>query len=156
EAADAKDNALRYVLLNEARDLAIQGADPEKALQAIDEMDKTFLVVALDLKADALERLLARVSMPPVALLRAILHSALTLADDGVDEGQYDAALRLLGVARSCASKLNTSATFSQINQRVREVSEIQREYNNAKPFAATLLRMPEDTEANFRWGRFL
>jgi serine/threonine-protein kinase len=156
EAADAKDNALRYVLLNEARDLAIQGADPEKALQAIDEMDKTFVVVALDLKADALERLLARVSMPPVALLRAILDSALTLADDGVDEDQYDAALRLLGVARSCASKLNTSATFSQINQRVREVSEIQREYNNAKPFAATLLRMPEDTEANFRWGRFL
>src|SRR5262249_27602927 len=55
EAAPVRDDlAVRYVLLREARDLGIKTANPEAMLKAIDEMDKTFAVNAVELKIAAL------------------------------------------------------------------------------------------------------
>src|SRR5262249_11535753 len=57
EAAPVRDDlAVRYVLLREARDLGIKTANPEAMLKAIDEMDKTFAVNAVELKIAALDK----------------------------------------------------------------------------------------------------
>src|SRR5262249_37273551 len=128
----------------------------EKTLAAIDELDKTFVVEEFELKADALDKMTRAAPPPPPGLLRALFDSALALADEAVEEDQYDASIKFLNVAKTSASKLNSSSTFTQVNQRIREVSEIQRESLNAKPASDTLTKMPDDPEASYRWGRFL
>src|SRR5262249_18885619 len=85
-----------------------------------------------------------------------IADMALALADDAVDEDNYPAALRLLEIAKAAASKLNSITAYKQINARIREVTEIQKEYGYAKAAVETLIKSPDDAEANCRWGRFI
>jgi serine/threonine protein kinase/tetratricopeptide (TPR) repeat protein len=145
--------AERYVLLTEARDLAMQVGELETAMQAVDELAKTFAIVAIEVKVDTLKK--AYRKELPQATQRTFADVALALADDAVAEDNYEAALDALAVARAAALKLSTSA-LTPIRKREDEVKEIQKEYNAAKSVLETLSKTPDDPEANARWGRFL
>ncbi|OAI55138.1 hypothetical protein AYO44_00030 [Planctomycetaceae bacterium SCGC AG-212-F19] len=154
EGLDTKDNpAARYVLFREARDLAVQGGDLDTALRAVEELEKNYAVPATALKLETLEK--ANRPGAPAATIRSILETSLGLADDLVEADEYDAALQALGVARAAAARTSNSLA-SQINLRVREVAEMQKEYAAAKPAAETLVKMPDDPDASYKWGRFL
>jgi serine/threonine protein kinase len=157
EGIDTKDNpAARYVLFREARDVAVQGSDLETALRAIDEMDKAYAISATTMKIDALDKA-GRVPGISAPVIRGILENALGLADELIEADEYDAALNALSVARGAALR-TSNLVANQISLRSREVAEMQKEYGAARAAADTLVKlgMPDDPDANYRWGRFL
>jgi serine/threonine-protein kinase len=154
EAAPVMDDlAVRYVLLREARDLGIKTANPEVMLKAIDEMDKTFAVNAVELKIAALDKASTSDNLP--ATMRAIVDATLKLVDDAVEDDNYDVAGRLMTVALAAARRGNSTVLFTKVKNEEKEVAEIAKQFQSAKPARDKLAKSPDD-DSSYKWGKFL
>jgi tetratricopeptide (TPR) repeat protein len=106
------------------------------------------------MRADVLETVLRASSTP--ATLRALAEQALAYAEDAVEEDIYDAALRLLEVARRAANTLDQRDAARHISGRINAVREMQQEYGPARAAVQALVQTPDDPDASGKWGRFL
>jgi serine/threonine-protein kinase len=152
---DTRDDwVVRFVLLSEARDLAIQAGDMDTALAAIDQLEADYAIDALGMKIAALER----ASRLPLGSqgLRGVSDAALELAEDYMIRDQYEEAGRLFGIAESAAKVSKVAGLLPRIQNRLREFAEIREAYELARPAVEVLKTQPGDPEANLRWGRFL
>jgi serine/threonine-protein kinase len=152
--ATKDDPAGRFVLLREARALAEQAGDARAALQAIDRLDRFYEVDALDLKLKALAAAAQRATTP--AANRALAESALAVLDDLVTAEAYEPAHRLIPLAEAAARKAQQAAFFSQVDARLKEAKDAEKDYEAAQPARATLKDKPDDPDANLVLGKYL
>jgi len=148
------DPPARYVMLRNARDLAVEAADPATAAQAVDWLARWFVVDADGLKAAALEQILAAATAP--AALRAVAEVALPASDAAHEADEYDAAIRFADLAVRAAKKGTLGlAAVEDGDYRVAQAKKAQEAFAAVKPAADALKTNPDDPAANLALGKY-
>jgi hypothetical protein len=175
-----------YVLLREARDLALEAQSPRLAIEAINEIDKWFQIEAHEMKFKALTALSQ--SHNDVVVKKTGL-TALSQVKAAVDEDNYDAALRLVNFAEETVRKATPDANkpkpdedktkpedkskpedekkpddetkpkdkiLALIAERKTEVQGFQKDYQAVGAAQTKLKAAPDDAEANLVVGKHL
>ena len=143
----------RFVLLREARDLAAQAGDAAKAFQAIEELDKAYIIDALEMKATALT--LAGNAPLTATTGRDVAELALSTVDYALAADNFDAAGRWSPPPSGC--RKDPAQGFPGPGAAAQAlVHEVQKEYEKVKGLAATLVKDPDNAEANLVTGQYL
>ena len=153
KAQETEDPIERYVILREARDLAIPVGAVETVIQAIDKLDERFIIDPLDMKASALTKLQA--TTPPDAK-KSLAEQCLETADQAVDVDRYDLAISLIKSAEYASRSTETQALNTQAKSQLKQIQEAEKEYEKIKPLLQTLKDQPDDPAINLTVGRFL
>ena len=155
QAKETKDDAAaRFVLLREARDLAVQAGDVAQALRIVDDIAREFDASALALKTAVLEAAAALPATP--TLSKTIAESALDVIDDAVAIDEFEAAGKLLKLAEAAAQKAKSVPLVSTVQARAKELDGVRKEFDKAKAAIETLTKDPKDADANVTYGKFL
>jgi hypothetical protein len=108
QATETKDNpAVRYVLLAEARDLAVAGGDSARLRDAVQEMAKLYEVDALQEQTRVLAE--AAESALPSLVRNSLARAAVGLAQEAIRADAYESAGELAKAGFSLASKVMAS-----------------------------------------------
>jgi predicted Ser/Thr protein kinase len=150
------DPAGRYALWQEARQLAIQAADPGLALRISDDLAGAFRVDGLALKATALRGVNDQLATPGPALPAADLplfnHQlavrCLDMLDRAVAARGFDTALDALDIAALAEGRAR-DGDVPLVKARPADLQTL-------RPAFARLQKNPEDAAANLQVGRFL
>lgn len=147
------DVALRFVLLREARDLAVRAGETARAIQLVDELAAQFTVDAYEMKAKAITE--ASVAADTVAGNKAAAELALIVVNQALDEDNYPAADQLLKVAEYASRKTKSVAIIDAVAQKTKEVAERRAGFEKVKEAIDTLAKDPKDAKANLIVGRY-
>lgn len=151
---DRTNPAAWFVLLREARDLAVQAGRPRLAVEACDELAQQFEVDGLAMK---LETLTQMGKSDNALVLRAVAQTALALVRQVVAEDNYEAALRLIDFAESILRKTKPDEKdLALIETRRNEVTGYRKSYPEVVAAREKLQKSPEDPQANLVVGRHL
>jgi hypothetical protein len=147
----ADDGPVRYVMLREARELAIDGGDLDAAFAAIDEMDQIFAINARELKASAMTAIIDKSTVPREGLIEKYLQ----IADGAVAIGDIDWANK----AYALAGMLSDQMPNSPYKQRLKdEHTAIMQAVRDQKVIAAAIGRLrlhPDDAADNLLVGKY-
>ena len=122
QATETKDNPLvRYVLLAEARDLAVAGGDSTRLREAVLEMAKGYEVDALQEQARVLSE--AAESPLPSLVRNSLGRAAVGLAQEAIQADEYEAARQLAKAGFSLASSVIVSK--GRDVQTIRQATEL-------------------------------
>ncbi len=149
-----EDPVARFVLLREARDLAVQGADPATAMRAIDELARWYAVDGLDMKASALEKLGGGTSTAAAA--KTLVDYALAAVHDAVDADAFDAATRLLKFAEAMARKTKSVPLVTSVLSCRKDLEQVRKENEAVQPAVKVLEKNPADPDASLAMGKYL
>jgi WD40 repeat protein len=150
KAREEQDPVGRFVLLREARDLAVQAADAVTALTAIDELAKEYAVSAFEMKVTALATVGHNAATQSAN--KALAESYFVLINEALATDDFDTALRLAALADAAAHK--TLALREEAREKL--VREAQQEYAAVGAVADKLKQNPDDPEANLITGKYL
>jgi hypothetical protein len=155
KAKDTDDDPIhRFVLLREARDIATEVGAIGTAMEAIDGIAKWYEVDALQMKTDALTKI---VKVPrPTESMAAHALTIVTLLDDAIAADQYELAKRLAPLILSVAQKTTNNEFVKIATNRGKEIDSLEMAYNEMKAASEILEANSNDPEANLRVGRFL
>jgi hypothetical protein len=156
KAADdaSKDPASAYVLLHEARDVAASAGDVDIALGAIDALTSRFEVDGRALLVDTLTALGRQSHTPESAA--AVANAALAAIVKAASVDDYQTVLRLSPVAESAATKAHSQGLNGRVQGRLKELKESHALFERAETAKQTLVKKPDDPEANTVLGKFL
>ena len=148
-----EDPAARFVLYKYTRDLAIQAAEPKLALGAIDKIATYFEVPALDLKAEALGKMVMQVpTKEPSKLLTEL---TLDLIAEALEGDHYAAALELGKVATEAAKRSQVLALVNAVKKRNEEITTAKERFADLQAFVDRLKKDAGDAEANLKLGEY-
>lgn len=144
----------RYVMLEQAAEIAAAGGDGATVVAACDALAREFSGV------DALEhetRLLARANTPRGT---AKSHEALALIAVeqtyvALEADRYDLAEQLAAVANAAAEKARRVPVITTVEAKLARYKEVLAAYRRVASAIEKLRREPEDSEANLAVGRF-
>ena len=148
-----KDLATRFVLLKLAKDAATQAYDSDTTFRSIDEMDKSFQIDALEMKAAVLARLASMAVS--VEQHNALAEAAFPLVDAAVAKDDFTIAKQLADLALSEAKKAKDKAFVARAEGRAAEVDGLARECEAVKSALARLNVQSTDPEANLTIGKY-
>ena len=148
------DPAGQFVLLRLARDIATQANDGQTAFSAIDSMAETFQVNALEMKVVVLTNLSSATQL--TARHKSIAEEALKLVDQAVAQDNFTVADELGKLALDEARKAREKELIAQAQGRNNEVSELAKVYEDVSAARITLVKTPDDPEANLVVGKYL
>jgi hypothetical protein len=147
----ADDGPTRFVMLREARELALDGGDLDAALAAINEMGRIFAVDTQDLKLSAMSSFTDKSGLPLPVLIDKYLH----LADTALDTADVTMAQK----AYILASSLSDQQRDATIKQRVKqEHIAIMDAVREGKAILAAMNKVkmhPDDAVANLQVGKY-
>lgn len=149
---DAPD--ARYVLLDEARTLALAADDLDTALAASSELAKDYQIDLLDEQLTTIER--ASKSARGKEPLLHIARAASNLIDEAVHEDRFETARGLQAVALSSAQRARDGDLVRDVVADGRRVDRIEQQYLAARSAEETLADDPDDPQANQTWGLYL
>ncbi len=147
------DAAHRFVLFDEARQVAVKAGDIRGAFQAIEAMGRGYRVNLVELKLkvlDSLGRTAVRVEDQRLLLREC----AATLGETAIERGHKEAS-QLLSLADSIAGKLKSPWASSQLEPFRRLLKTQKKEVEDASRAFALLPSAPDDLDANRLVGRF-
>lgn len=149
-----KDVAGWYVLLREARELAVQAGRPYLAMEAIDDLDRHFRVDALPMKIKALTTILKEGNE---ATARLVQQCALSQVDLALRRDDFATATRLLKVADEAASKTKAAEkAHAAVASRLKEVTGYRHDFQAYQDARTKLAAAPDDAAANLAVGKYL
>ena len=149
------DRLTKLVLLQEARDLALQAGEAEVALQSTKQLCAEFQEELGESMVAAFTKLVAVAGRPP-AYYQTLLGQAATAITEMQAHNEYDAALRLANIAQALARRLNDTASVSQTTALIKELTQLKTLFAKARAARETLKANPADAAANQIWGEFL
>jgi tRNA A-37 threonylcarbamoyl transferase component Bud32 len=147
------DPLTRYVLLSEARDVAAQAGDAATIFQAVDEIDRRYLIDAPAMKLAAMNAASRTVRTPEAA--KALADAFSTFAETAAGQDDYDQALALLGKAEAAARMAQNPALVVKVQSRVKEMTALRDEFKPLKSALKTLETKPDDPAANLALGLY-
>lgn len=153
QAEAAKDEPARqYVLLREARELAVNAGDLDLVFALIDELSKTFNVDAADMRLTAMMDAVDRSLAPKPQLLE----SYFKIADGALADGDVTFALQTSRLARRVSTLTRNPLDAQRVRQLELRVHDASRTYTQVIAAARKLQARPDDPEANLVVGRYL
>jgi hypothetical protein len=152
---DRGNPAAWFVLLREARDLAVQGEHPRLAVEAADEIDKWFVVDPLEMKLKALTAL---ADSTTEGVVKAMVHTALSQVKEAIRVDNYDAAQKFLDLADKGLQKAakGDKKELEKVDERRGELDEQRKAYQPVAEAKKKLAQAADDPEANLTVGKHL
>lgn len=151
---DEKDSAGRYVLLNMSKDLAADGGDADAALAAVAELDRTYAINTIAVRAETLRA--AAKNAGTSATRKAALNATIPLFDDAVAADRFEIAKPLGELALVLAKKENDAASASDLQRKLSELAQSEQAFSAAKDALAVLKETPKDPAASAAVGKYL
>jgi hypothetical protein len=130
--ATGDDSDLRFVLLREARDLAVAAGDCEQAFQAIDQIAGSYRIDAPAMKTAAWAGSVENAR--GASAQRSIAQNALELTGQAVQARRLDDAKKLAEVALSAARKSNNRPLMQQAVLVIQQVEALQKQAGSPGP----------------------
>jgi hypothetical protein len=153
--AETKDDqAARYVLLREARDIAAKAGDAEVALKAASDMAAAFKVDAAEVRLAVVNPVIAGITTAASAALATEVF--LAAVDDAKSADDLKLALAFAKAADAAAYKAKNVGLATQAKTRLKEIEVLNVESEKVKDHLETLKTKPDDPVANLAVGRFL
>jgi hypothetical protein len=144
EAGNIKKNlGAKFVLLEQARDLAVETGDAASCRRAVETLDEGFVVDACKMAADMVAKFL-----PKGATDAVVLGWALDVADALMKMDDFDGAARVAALLPVTIKDAGAAARAKQIKADIGE-------YQKIKPTLAKLQSSPDDPAANLEAGRY-
>jgi hypothetical protein len=131
------DDAMKFALLREARDVAAKSGDLDVMAAAVDEMAKVFAVDPISLKLAAISKVSTKTPEAAVTLSQGYL----IIAQQASDADKYDEALKATASAETNAKASKDMALVIICQSLQRDLNEIRKEFQKLKP--DTLDRAP-------------
>ena len=150
--ASSEDPTRKYVLLREARELAIDAGDFEQAFAVIDETASSFAMDGNELKVSALTAAMDKASIPPTQLMENYLR----VCDQSLDNNDLLMAAQASMLATKIAQALRDPTLKVRAKQAELRVHDARRDLNLVVAAANKLKSKPDDAEANLLVGRYL
>jgi hypothetical protein len=147
------DDAAQYMLLGLACKLATDAGDVELMLGVLDELDDRFEVDAPKLRESKLRELIAGAITKEQA--RSAATVAIDLADQAVNDEQFDLASKLADAAFAAAQKADDPGLVKELRARSQEIDDLERLFTRMQPYLEKLKDDPDDPTANLRVGHF-
>ena len=155
QAADDKgDPANHFVLLQVARDMAVQAGDANTALEAVDQIARTYQVDVPAMKVETLFQTAANASLSEQR--KAVARAAIPLIRAAREDDDYETANRLVRKALDLARRARDGALLKQMVAINKQVAESAQAYAEVAKAEAVLEDNPTDPEANLAVGRYL
>ena len=147
------DVSIRYVMLREARELAVDAGDFQLALHCVDDLAADFAINGLEMKMSALSAGIDKAALPPPQLADAYMK----VADDFMNAGELDSARRAMVLAHNCQrSAPNDLALKQRVNDYDRRLNAATREMRDMVVTAQKLRKSPDDPALNQTVGQYL
>ncbi len=143
----------RFVLLRIARDIAIEQRDPITTIRAIDAMDETFQIDALQMKVASLTSIASSARMRSEQ--KEIAAELISLIDQCVKSDRYSISEPLPAIAISAALKARDTSLRIAAIAREDELVRLTRDYSRIVNSLETLAVASDAPEANLAVGRF-
>jgi formylglycine-generating enzyme required for sulfatase activity/S1-C subfamily serine protease len=153
-AQSADDVAGRYVMLAEARRLAIDVGETRLLESAIAALARDFETDEFEDLADGWEETLKK--LRPTAVNKSIAERALAKVDEAAANDDFDHAARLAKIALDAARKSKDGATVKQATEREKTLASEKQQWQLLQTTAAKLRDDPDDPVANLAMGRHL
>jgi|GEM_PF-3970394 len=147
------DTDARYVLIDLARKVFIQAGEVNDSLAAAKLLEKEFDVIAFTLVIATIEALDAN-TLPPEE--RTVLaKTTIELAEELLDDEEYDEAEKLSTIASQSANKQKDAELRKDIVQRRSQIVRVTTAAKAALPSLELLKKKPDDAAANLAAGKF-
>jgi hypothetical protein len=154
QGKEAKDDpALRYALYHTARDLAANAGDVSLALQAADEIARTYEVDPIAVKTAALSPAVAAVVDKEAA--RELVDVIVPLIQEAIDADNYPAAFALGQLAEAAARKTQSPALVLDVQRRNEQTNVIAQNFRRVSEYVGRLAKDPQDAAANLELGKY-
>jgi hypothetical protein len=154
QGRETKDDPVgQFVLLRQARELAVQAGDLATALAAVEETGKAYAVDGLGLKVQTLTATLLPVGKPEAAATLA--ETCLATVDEALASDRFDTAADLASKAEASARAAKAAALQKRAQQRKKEIETAKREFDLTKASEKILATAPDDPAANLAVGRY-
>jgi len=152
-AESTADRAEQFVVLEEARDLAIAGGDIGVAMRACDQLNATFDVDGLKMKLKALKAIgKGRLTH---AQAKTLATTALGLIGSAVAADDFAAAQALAEAAQTAARAGGDKDLLRQVAEHQQEVKDAAVAFEKIKKARDTLAASPNEPEANLAIGEY-
>jgi len=152
EARKVKDDPVsQFAMLQEARDLAAQGGDLAAALEAIEELERGYVVDAFALRVDTAGTAARHAKTP--AAWKDVAEAYLALADEMADREDYDQAIGFASKAESSAKSGKDAPTTATAQGRVKELTAVRDEFRSLQASLKALEAKADDPAANLAVG---
>lgn len=148
------DTVARFVLLSEARDLAVEGRNLDTAWGAIDAIAQFYDVNALAEKRSLLTSLVKFARTP--GDFKIFSDQYLMLIREAVLAGEWDSAEDLSVGLLAVARRSRIPALQKRSSDLAGELKSLSVRSRRAKVAEEQLRRKPDDPKANADWGEFL
>jgi hypothetical protein len=150
---DRTDPAAWFVLLREARDLAVEAKRPRLAFEAIADLDKYFVIDAVEMRLKAIDDM---TKAAPDAAISACFRAAENLAQQAYSEENFEAAKKYLEAVEGPVRQIQGEQILKRVRELKAEQAELAREFDSVKAARDKLKAKAEDPEANVTVGRYL
>jgi len=146
--------ALRWVLLRQARRLAVDLADADLVRRSVEAAASQFQIDVGPMRKDAFAE--AAAAARPGAAAGQFAEACLGLLDGAVAAEDFAAALDYGHAAYAAAGKARDQSLVDDVVARGRLVVVQQKQFQQAREAAAKLSSSPDDPQANLEAGRYL
>jgi hypothetical protein len=154
QAAETTDNAAaRFVMYQEARDLAAAAGDVALATSAIDKLAEQYVIDAPSDRLATLSIVVKNIHSAEAG--QAVLDAALAAIDEAVVADDFDVAGKLVRLASSLAARLHNGPIAAQLKGRPANIEQLKKEFAKAIDAQAKLKDQPDDPAANLTVGYF-
>jgi len=150
---EKKDSAGRYALLLLTNNTWAEAGDFDDASQAVDLIDKSYVIDALKMKADA--AILAAKSIRTVDDRKEFVTQLTPIIEQGVSADRYEVATQLCDLAMSSARMASDTGLQKQVVEEVQRVRECDSAYTEIKKARVKLGQQPTDPDANLTVAKF-
>jgi len=153
--ASAGDDAVgRFMLIEQARQAAIEAGDANVAMSAVDELTAAFTVDSVALTLNTFQQLAPQTKTP--GAFKGFAERALGGSEAAVSAEKFPAAATLVDLAVAAAKKANDPALLKEVNARAKQFAEQRVELEKIAAARQVLTTAPDDPEANTTLGRYL
>ena len=148
------DAATRYVLLQEAVNVAAEAGDAGAAFRTIDVLAGAYDVSALTMKAEIFEKLARRTKT--VEQKTFLAEMAINIIDDAIGAEDFDAAKKVTRQAGQLARACKAKELLPTLAAKHRDVELAATAFADAKDARKALGEKPDDPTANTAIGKYL
>ena len=155
KANETQNTTDRFVLLQEAKDLASETWQGQVAFEAIDAMASEYDISSPEMKAAVIEQA-AKKPRITAEQKTAIANAALQVVDEAIGEDKFDAAKKAGRIASQLVRQTKDKDLLQEVVAKGKQVGTAAKAYADAQEAIATLKDKPDDPDANVAVGKYL
>lgn len=154
QAHETKDDATsRFILFQEARDLAVRGNDLPAALKVVEDMTALF---DLDESSEKIAVLDLAAGLSTSANGKVVAEAAQAVYEESLAQEDFVNAGKALKAAQVAADKLTFPTLARTIAEQEKELAAVRAEAERARAALAALQKSPDDKAACLTAGKYL